>query len=76
MATAQVRALAAEVHRARREARFEDYRELVANGVIPPEAAKRVGSNAVALARQAFRHKAPDIARPLNAWVLMERRTR
>ena len=57
-----------------RQARFEDYRDLVEAGVTPADAAVRVGSNPSALSRQAYRHGAPDIARPLNAITLKTRR--
>lgn len=58
----------------RRNARFEDFRELLAAGESPTVAAMRVGSNPIALCRQAYRWGALDIGRALNSQTLKMRR--
>lgn len=51
----------ADAARLRREARFEDARDLIAWGVHPDEVARRVGCTRQALEVQARRHGARDI---------------
>jgi hypothetical protein len=49
-----------------RQARFDDFMFLVKAGEAPAVAAKRVGSNPIALVRQAYRWERNDIAKILN----------
>ena len=49
-----------------RQARFEDVREMISWGVHPDEVARRIGASRAAIARQAHKWGASDIARYLE----------
>jgi hypothetical protein len=55
-----------EKARQQREARFEDFMDLVSMGSGVEEAAARVGTTLRAINRQAYRHGRPDIGRLTN----------
>jgi hypothetical protein len=61
-----MRAAAMEKYTAQREARFEDFMDLVSMGSGVEEAAARVGATLTALNRQAYRHGRHDIGRLTN----------
>ncbi len=57
----------------RRHARFDDFMDLVTMGTSVEEAAKRIGTNPVALARQAYRWHRVDIVRYLSSATYRQR---
>lgn len=64
---------AARARAAEREARFDDFLFLVQNGDSAEQAAHRLGTNALALARQAYRWNRKDIVRYLSSAAYRQR---
>lgn len=58
---------------ARREARFDNFMFLVQSGTSVNEAAARIGTNPVALERQAYRWGRTDIVRTMGAAAYRQR---
>jgi hypothetical protein len=62
-----------EIAAAQREARFDEFLFLVQSGDSADQAARRLGTNAVALARQAYRWHRADIVSYLSSATYRQR---
>jgi hypothetical protein len=62
-----------EMAAARREARFEDFIDLVQVGTSVEEACRRLRTTPVALMRQAYRHKRTDVIQYLGSATYRQR---
>jgi hypothetical protein len=62
-----------EAAAARREARFDDFLFLVQSGNSAEQAAQRLGTNARALQRQAYRYQRKDIIKYLGSATYRQR---